>query len=204
MTCLASLTLSTQELHALDAGMEIPGLLEEDGFYRCALRGSHFGRHVALVDHLAWDEDPPVLTYWLWWDTAGHTLAHASSCPNCHLPEDHPAGSGCTADTHQCTAKTVITATDRAVLEDLDDAVHQAETDHRCAYQAGHEGEHVSLAQSQDRPDGTSTAWWVTWPARHTASYRLAVLPECPATGADHNDDGLCLHPEGHPGNHKW
>lgn len=39
MTCLASLTLTTQELHALDAGMGIPGLLEEDGFYRCELRG---------------------------------------------------------------------------------------------------------------------------------------------------------------------
>ncbi|WP_406448747.1 hypothetical protein OH768_00210 [Streptomyces sp. NBC_01622] len=89
------------------------------------------------------------------------------------------------------------------MLEDLDDAVHQTETNHLCQYQTGHEGEHVCLAQSQDRPDNTSTAWWVIWPAP-ASSYRLAALPECPATAADLNDDSLCLHPKGHPGDHSW
>ncbi|MGW7614053.1 hypothetical protein ACWGKW_43910 [Streptomyces sp. NPDC054766] len=204
MTCLESLTLGTQELLALDAGMDIPGLLDEDGFYRCELRGSHPGRHVALVDPLAWDEDPPVLTHWLWWDATGHALAHASSCRACHLPEGHPTESGCTADARRCTAQTALTETDRAMLENLDDAAHQTETDQRCAYQTGHEGPHVCLGQSQDRPDDTNTLWWVTWPAPDNSTYHLAVLPGCPATAADRNDDDLCLHPEGHPGKHSW
>ncbi|MFD8133813.1 hypothetical protein [Streptomyces mirabilis] len=204
MTCLASLTLSLQELLVLDAGRDIPGLLEDDSPHRCALRGSHSGRHVALVDPLAWDEEPPVLTHWLWWDATGHCLTHSSSCPDCHLPEGHPEGSDCTQDSRRCTATTTVTDTDRAMLEDLDNAVHQAETDHRCQYQAGHEGPHVCLAQSQDRPDGTSTAWWATWPSLDDTGYRLAVLPECPATAAHLNDDGLCLNPAGHPGDHRW
>lgn len=116
------------------------------------------------------------------------------------MPEGHPADSGCYEDARQCRATTLITQTDRAMLEkDLDDAVHQAETDHRCQYQAGHKGPHVCLAQSQDRPDGTSTAWCVTWPTPNDTVYRLAVLPECPALAAHLNDDSLCLNPEGHP-----
>jgi hypothetical protein len=204
MTCLASLTLSTPELHALATGRDVPGLLDDDGSYRCALRGSHPGRHVALVDHLAWDEDPPVITYWLWWDASGYALTRASSCPDCHLPQGHPADSGCSADAARCTADITVTDTDRAMLDDLDDAVHQAETHYRCQYTAGHDGPHVCLTQSQDRPDGTSTAWWVCWPVPGTMTYRLIVMPECPATAADHNDDGLCLHPAGHPGDHRW
>ncbi|MEU1502606.1 hypothetical protein [Streptomyces sp. NPDC005732] len=90
------------------------------------------------------------------------------------------------------------------MLEGLDDAAHQAESEHRCQYQTGHKGPHVCLAQSQDRPDGTSTAWWVNWPSPGKAAYRLDVLPVCPATAAHLNDDGLCLHPQGHPGDHWW
>ncbi|MDQ0988786.1 hypothetical protein [Streptomyces sp. V3I7] len=204
MTCLASVTLTTGDLRALAEGNDIPGLLEDDGYFRCELRGSHPGRHVTLVDHLAWDEDPPVTTHWLWWDSSSHHLTHAPSCLNCHLPHNHPADSGCGASASLCTAATTITDADRSMLEDLEDAVHQAETDHRCQYTAGHEGPHIRLAQSQDRPDNTSTAWWVSWPIPDGTPYRLAIMPECPATAADSNDDGLCLHPSGHPGDHCW
>ncbi|MEU4878430.1 hypothetical protein [Streptomyces sp. NPDC021608] len=90
------------------------------------------------------------------------------------------------------------------MLDGLGDAAFQAETDRLCQYQAGHEGEHVCLAQSQDHPDDTSTAWWVTWAAPGNTAYRIAVLPECPVTAAALNGDSLCLHPEGHPGDHSW
>ncbi|MEV8022789.1 hypothetical protein AB0O76_42145 [Streptomyces sp. NPDC086554] len=145
------------------------------------------------------------MTYWLWWDADGHTLTRTSSCSGCHLPQGHPVGSGCSADVDQCTAATDITDSDRGMLEDLDDAVHEAETHQRCQYTAGHDGPHVSLVQSQDHPDNTSIAWWVCWPAPRTEDpYTLAVLDECPATAAADNDDGLCLHPAGHPGRHRF
>ncbi|MCX4673547.1 hypothetical protein OG453_44125 [Streptomyces sp. NBC_01381] len=143
------------------------------------------------------------MTYWLWWDARGHTLTRASSCSDCHLPQGHPTDSGCSADADQCTAETNITDSDRAMLENLTDAVHEAETHHRCQYTAAHNGPHVRLAQSQDRADNTSTAWWVCWPASDTSRpYALTIMDECPATAAAANDDDLCLHPAGHPGSH--
>ncbi|MFJ9752625.1 hypothetical protein [Streptomyces chartreusis] len=205
MTCVASLTLSPHDHAALATEAEIPDLWAHDGSYRCQLRGSHPGRHVDLVDLLAWDEDPPVVTWWLWWDANGHTLTHAASCPACHLPGGHPVDSGCKAQTDQCTMTAEISDRDRAMLERLPDAVHEAEAHHRCQYTAGHEGPHIRLAQSQDRRDGTSTAWWVSWPQPDSgAPYILTALEECPATATDLNDDGLCLHPAGHPGSHSF
>jgi hypothetical protein len=112
--------------------------------------------------------------------------------------------SGCSRHADRCQASVTISEDDRMMLEELDDAVHEAETDHRCQYTTGHDGPHVCLAQSQDRSDGTSTDWWASWPATPQASCRIAVLPVCPATAADHHDDGLCLHPAGHPGSHWW
>ncbi|GHC90082.1 hypothetical protein GCM10010349_78210 [Streptomyces flavofungini] len=199
------MTLSPQDQLTLDAKADVSDLWEDGPSYGCQLRGAHPGRHVALIDHLAWDEDPPVVTYWLWWDAGGHTLTHASSCSDCHLPQGHPVSSGCSTYAGQCAAAAGITDSDRAMLEDLEDAVHEAETHHRCQYTAGHDGPHVRLAQSQDRPDNTSTTWWVCWPAPHTGHpYTLTVIDECPATAAADNDDGLCLLPAGHPGNHQF
>ncbi|MFI1769386.1 hypothetical protein ACH41H_46270 [Streptomyces sp. NPDC020800] len=191
-------------MHALAAHRDIPALWEDDGSYRCQLTGSHAGPHVALVDPLAWDEDPPVVTYWLWWDDSGHTLTQAPSCANCHLPSQHPANSGCTANADRCQISITISDSDRVLLEDLDDAVHEVAADHSCQYTVGHDGPHVCLAQSQDHSDDTSTSWWVCWPTSPNGAYRITVLPECPATAADQHDDGLCLHPSGHPGNHWW
>ncbi|MBT1098081.1 hypothetical protein [Streptomyces sp. Tu102] len=205
MTCLASLSLNSHDQAALSAEAEIPDFWAEDGSFRCQLQGSHPGRHVALLDHLAWDEDPPVVTWWLWWDGSGRTFTHAPSCPACHLPDGHPAGSGCSTHADQCTLIVEISEDDRAMLEDLEDAVHEAEARHRCQYTTGHEGPHVCLAQSQDRPDGSGTAWWVSWSLPdNNGLYTLTVMEECPVTADDLNDDGLCLHPAGHPGSHRF
>ncbi|MCX4673548.1 hypothetical protein OG453_44130 [Streptomyces sp. NBC_01381] len=52
------MTLTPQEQLALAAEVDIPELWDNDASFGCQLRGSHPGRHVALIDHLAWDEDP--------------------------------------------------------------------------------------------------------------------------------------------------
>ncbi|MFD3933031.1 hypothetical protein [Streptomyces sp. NPDC058614] len=90
------------------------------------------------------------------------------------------------------------------MLDSHSHAVHQAEAAHRCQYGADHSGQHVALAQSQDYPAATSTAWWTRWPVPHTQGYEIKVIEECPASGVDSNDDALFLHPIHHPGGHWW
>lgn len=66
----------------------------------------------------------------------------------------------------------------------------------RCTLERHPAGHHYAMVHAV----AATTAVWTRWPHDGTPE-TLLVLPDCPATHAEH---GGCCEYEGHPGGHSW
>lgn len=76
--CSATFTLSPEECTWLDALPDAPQLSEPD--HCCNLDPGHPSDHVSFVQSQDYGDNETLISWWVWWSEAGHSLSARKEC----------------------------------------------------------------------------------------------------------------------------